>query len=349
MVRQFLKICLIGMALLPVGGQAKVPAMVSDTIRFGMESYALYVEKDLVEQADDPNQMERILHYLFLKDWLEHYRHDLQNPDRTQQELKQMEETLVLPAPDSKDGKLIAQSIYLRQLLPDAVAARTKEIESRARDPYAFVDEYSLERTMRKMGELIRQLRTLEEMHRYSQSYRDQELARLSKEISAQYEEVILNIAQLEPSALETTLVAVGASVVEAAIMLATVAFVAGNVKGPEVLAITTLAGFCFKALHALYRSDGRFLIPFWGVVDRTQRWTQAVRNFGFFPSQWFARRRAAMSAPLTESDFSVAHSLHRNECGEKLVDMAFEKAERVPFFDSHTRLKQLQLPARLR
>lgn len=55
------------------------------------------------------------------------------------------------------------------------------------------------------------------------------------------------------------------------------------------------------------------------------------------------------MSAPLTESDFSVAHSLHRNECGEKLVDMAFEKAERVPFFDSHTRLKQLQLPARLR
>jgi hypothetical protein len=349
MVRQFLKIGLIALVLASVGAQAQVPALVSDTIRMGMESYARYVEKDLVKQADNPKQMERVLHYLFLKDWLQHYRHVLHNPERTEQELKQLEETLVLPAPDSKDGKLIAQSIYLRQLLPDAVAARMKDIESRPRDPYGIVDEYNLERTMRKLGELIRELRTVEDSHWFSDAYRERERERLSKEISAQYEEVMLNITQLEPNALETTLLAVAASLVEAAIMVATVAFVAGNFKGPEVLGITTLTGYCIKALHALYRSDVRFLLPFWGVVDRTQRWTQAVRNLGFFPSQWFARRRAAISAPLLEADFSKAESRHFNECGALLADMAFEKAQRVPFFDSGTRLKQLHLPAGLR
>jgi hypothetical protein len=348
MVRQFFKICLFGLLLSSVVTHAKVPALVSDTIRMGMESYARYVEKDLIKQADDPKQMERILHYLFLKDWLEHYRHALHNSERTEREIKQLEETLVLPAPDSKDGKLIAQSIYLRELLPAAVQVRMDEIEARKRDPYLYVDEFSLERTMRKLGELLRELRNIEESHSYSQIYREQELERLSREIAAQYEEVILNIAQLEPTTLETTLVGIAASLVEATIMLATAAFVAGNFKGLEVGA-TAIAGFFVKAIHAFHRSDTRFLLPFWGVVDRTQRWTQAVRSLGFFPSQWFARQRAAMSAPLTNADFSIAESRHRDQCGEKLVDMAYEKAQRVPFFSPGTRLKQLHLPAGLR
>lgn len=348
MVRQFIKICGVGLVLSSVVTHAKVPALVSDTIRMGMESYARYVEKDLVQQADDPRQMERILHYLFLKDWLDHYRHVLQNSERTEREIRQLEETLVLPAPDSKDAKLIAQSIYLRQLLPDAVQARMDEIESRKRDPYLYVDEFSLERTMRKLAGLLRELRNIEESRSYSPIYRERELERLSREIAAQYEEVILNISQLEPTTLETTLVGIAASLAEATIMLATAAFVAGNFKGLEVGA-TAVVGFFSKALHAFYRSDTRFLLPFWGVVDRTQRWTQAVRSLGLFPSQWFARQRAALSAPLTNSDFSRAESRHRHECGEKLVDMAYEKAQRVPFFSPGIQLKQLHLPKGLR
>lgn len=322
--------------------------MVTDAIRFGMESYTQHMEKGLVKQADDPKNMEKILHYLFLKDWLERYRHVLNSPERVKEELKHLEETLALPAPGSKDAQLIAQSIYLRQLLPQAVAARTAEIESRNRDAYAPLDEYNLERSMSLMRELVRDLRRVEEGY-YSSQYREAELERLSKQISAQYEEIILNVAQLEPSALEVTFVSVAASITEAAIIVATLAFVGNQFKGPELFAATSILGMGFKVLHAFYRADARFLLPFWGVVDRTHAWTQAVRSLGFFPSQWFSRRRAADLAPLSSEDLAIAESHHRGECGKQLVAMAHYQAQNVPFYKTGARLKHLNLPAGIR
>lgn len=349
MVRQTRKIIVFLLLLSSVTTYAKLPVMVTDAIRWGMESYAQYVEKGLVKQADEPKKVEQVLHYLFLKNWLNHYRNALNNPERTERELKNLEETIELPEPGSNDARLIAQSIYLRQMLPDAVAARTLEIESRKRDPYAVSDEYSLERSMRVMTELLRDLRRLEEGYAYSQSYREGELERLSKLISAQYEEIILNVAQLEPSILEVTVVGVAASIAEAAIMVATLAFVGNQFKGPEVFAATTIAGMLVKVFHAVCRADARFLIPFWGVVDRTHTWTQSVRSLGLFPSQWFARRNAAISAPLSSEDSSTAQSRHRNECGEQLVAMAYYKAQTVPFYKVGERLKHLNLPAGVR
>lgn len=326
---------------------ARLQILASRT-RAAMNDYVTRLGNRLEERAENPRAMKEILHYLNLKHWRDQRpqaRTDILGlPLAFEAELASLENSLVLPLPQSRDGRLLSEYLYARELISQALELRLNAVRERFSAQGDPADLFTVEKRADRLRSLAEELQELRQadFHRDYVRNRHQEVSAL---MALEYENFLLELTRLPPNQLEKTLAFTRASFVEIGLIAGGILIAGADPRDLSAWLGLSAAGLALKGARALQERDPRYLLPFWHAKEQGNNWLDTKRDAGVLGSQKVTQKTALNSAGIQSQQWSLIENRFQRSCTQTLKALTQKKVDTVPLYTDTHAIRSIELP----
>jgi hypothetical protein len=317
---------------------SELPPLAAQQVRRAIEHYLEQLGNGLHENAENPNVIRPIIHYLREKKVSETMGSAGIVSHGIRARLYQQERFLRIPDPTSHDGRLLQTFLYAHERAKEAQTHVLARMAGR-------LSPTELNHPERELEDRALMLSHLWEEYAASGQWMTPEYRKeLQSKLVRGFEDLLFWLPLLAPADYERIAFFVASSAVDFTLILAGLSVSGNNPQNLGAWLGIALSGAAFKMLQAAIEKDLRYLFPFWGAVARSEKWLGRFQRNGLLWSQMRHQAQSFKSAGLSSASWEQIEGLFQNSCGAVLMELASERyTERLGFH--RTKWKELALP----
>jgi hypothetical protein len=324
-----------------------VPTLLARTISNQMRDFVETRRQEILQLSANPENIQNIMQFLHMKHM--HWKSENISAFNVSQnvqsfylnEAKKYEGKIVWPEPNSAEGQLLLEYLYIHDILPLAIESRLKQVDQRNK---RLLDRGELERSdLRESATKL--LKLVKEKQHVEQSWvnaeeRNSRAAILADEITSEYERYLYTVSQQPPAEWEKALALIASAFTEIALTAGVVIIAGEDPRNILAWMGLTTTGFIAKAIEAGIAQDAKVMIPFVGPMARSQKWLKGVQSAGRLPSQRTAREDSDSYVGLNAGHWESIDKGYAVDCSShfRKIAQAFTQKAQYPKLDGKYR-----------